>query len=184
MEQGPTPKDIQCLKNLGRNFEFTKIVTLWKNREKAMKSQWKPREKAVKNIEKPSKSGLCKTCKKNGFAILWSIFLISAPALYGCCWSYGAFFFFKVMIFLRPLVIEVLYSNGRVKLVLWTDWVSSFSWCFGQLPPSFSFHFARCSVRPRFVLAPSAAKQTKREPRNKQRLERWDRVNYISRNSD
>ena len=58
-----------------------------------MKSQWKPREKAVKNIEKPSKSGLCKTCKKNGFAILWPIFLISAPALYGCCWSYGAFFF-------------------------------------------------------------------------------------------
>ena len=31
----------------------------------------------------------------------------------------------------------------------------------------FSFRFARCSVRPRFVLAPSAAKQTKREPRHK-----------------
>ena len=45
--------------------------------------------------------------------------------------------------------------------------ISSFSCSFGQLPPSFSFHFARCSVRPRFVLAPSAAKQTKREPRNK-----------------
>ena len=45
--------------------------------------------------------------------------------------------------------------------------ISSFSCSFGQLPPSFSFHFARCSVRPGFVLAPSAAKQTKREPRNK-----------------
>ena len=45
--------------------------------------------------------------------------------------------------------------------------ISSFSCSFGQLPPSFSFHFAWCSVRPRFVLAPSAAKQTKREPRNK-----------------
>ena len=44
--------------------------------------------------------------------------------------------------------------------------ISSFFCSFGQLPPSFSFHFARCSVRPRFVLAPSAAKQTKREPRN------------------
>ena len=44
---------------------------------------------------------------------------------------------------------------------------SSFLCSFGQLPPSFSFHFARCSVRPRFVLAPSAAKQTQREPRNK-----------------
>ena len=45
--------------------------------------------------------------------------------------------------------------------------ISSFSCSFGQLPPSFSFHFARCSVRPRFVLAPSAAKQTKRERRNR-----------------
>ena len=40
--------------------------------------------------------------------------------------------------------------------------ISSFSCSFGQLPPSFCFHFARCSVRPRFVLAPSSAKQTKR----------------------
>ena len=45
--------------------------------------------------------------------------------------------------------------------------ISSFSCSFGQLPPPFCFHVARCSVRPRFVLAPSAAKQTKREPRNK-----------------
>ena len=45
--------------------------------------------------------------------------------------------------------------------------ISLFSCSFGQLPPSFSFHVARCSVRPRFALAPSAAKQTKRERRNK-----------------
>ena len=50
--------------------------------------------------------------------------------------------------------------------------ILSFSCSFGQPPPSFSFHFARRSVRPRFILAPSAAKQTKREPKNKQRLER------------
>ena len=45
--------------------------------------------------------------------------------------------------------------------------ISLFSCSFGQLPPSFSFHVARCSVCPRFALAPSAAKQTKRERRNK-----------------
>ena len=52
-----------------------------------MKSQWKPREKAVKN---PQNQVCAKKCKKNGFAILWPIFLMSAPALCGCCWSYGA----------------------------------------------------------------------------------------------
>ena len=36
----------------------------------------------------------------------------------------GNFVFFNVWAFWRPLVILVLYSNGRVKLVLWTDWVS------------------------------------------------------------
>ena len=40
---------------------------------------------------------------------------------------------------------------------------SSFSCSFGQLPPSFIFYFARCFVRPRFVLA----SPSKREPRNK-----------------
>ena len=97
-EQGPTPKDIQCLKKLGRNFEFTKIVTPWKKREKAMKSQWKPREKAVKN---PQNQVCAKKCKKNGFAILWSIFLISAPALCDCCWSCGAEIlnYFKMWVF-------------------------------------------------------------------------------------
>ena len=44
--------------------------------------------------------------------------------------------------------------------------ISLFSCSFVQLLSSFSFHFARYSVRPRLVLAAPAAKQTKREPRN------------------
>jgi len=57
-----------------------------------MKSQWKPREKAMQN---PQNQVCAKKCQKNGFAILWPIFLMSAPALCGCCWSCGADFFFS-----------------------------------------------------------------------------------------
>ena len=152
----------------------------WKGNEKPVKTPWKGREKHWKTL----KIRFVQNMQKEWFCDFVTNFSHKCSRSIWLLLILRRVFFFKVMIFLRPLVIEVLYSNGRVKLVLWTDWVSSFSWCFGQLPPSFSFHFARCSVRPRFVLAPSAAKQTKREPRNKQRLERWDRVNYISRNSD
>ena len=79
----------------------------------------------------------------------------------------------------KSFLISLILSHfpDRSPSVIFT---SSFSGSFGQLSPSFSFHFARCSVHPRFVLAPPAAKQTKREPRNTLRLERWDRVNYLA----
>lgn len=56
------------------------------------------------------------------FAILRQHFLMRAPAVCGCRWSYGAqiLHMFKVLAlgFLRHSVILVLYSNGRVKHVL------------------------------------------------------------------
>ena len=56
------------------------------------------------------------------FAILRQHFLMRAPAVCGCRWSYSAqiLHMFKVLAlgFLRHSVILVLYSNGRVKHVL------------------------------------------------------------------
>lgn len=61
---------------------------------------------------------MCFAC----FAILRQHFLMRAPAVCGCRWSYGAqiLHMFKVLAlgFLRHSVILVLYSNGRVKHVL------------------------------------------------------------------
>ena len=83
-EQGPTPKD---MKKIGRNFEIYEnsdtVRKPWNGHEKPVKTPWK-------GHAKPAKSGVCKKMQKNGFAILWPIFLMSAPALCGCCWSCGA----------------------------------------------------------------------------------------------
>ena len=81
-----------------------------------------------------------------------------------------------------PIFHHVSFFHNHSLSVIF---IALLSCSFGQFPPSLTFYFARCSVRPRFVLAPSAAKQAKREPRNKQRLiTKQDRFNYISRNSD
>ena len=55
-EQGPTPKDIQCLKNWGRNFEICENsdVDTW-HREKNVKKPWKASENPVKRLWKTHK---------------------------------------------------------------------------------------------------------------------------------
>jgi hypothetical protein len=122
-EQSPTPKNTSCctcLKNRGRTFEICEnidaVKKTWKNHEKQVRALY------VKGCEKSPKSGLCKKDKKK-HDISWHVFAIyheSAPAVCDSCWSYGAemLHLFKAR-GLGPLVIWVLYSNGRVR----TEWV-------------------------------------------------------------
>ena len=55
-EQGPTPKDIQCLKNWGRN--FNEICENSDTVKKTVKRPWKASENPVKNLQNP-------VCAKN-----------------------------------------------------------------------------------------------------------------------
>ena len=90
-----------------------------------MKSQWKPREKAVKNPQNQDNQVCARNAKRMALRFC-DQFLSWVLPLYvdAADLTVRKFRFFQCMSFLRPLVILVLYSNGRVKLVLWTDWVS------------------------------------------------------------
>ena len=61
-EQGPTPKDIQCLKNWGRNFNeicenSDTVKKPWKGHEKPVKTLWKTRK--IRFVQKMQKEWCC-----------------------------------------------------------------------------------------------------------------------------
>ena len=89
------------------------IMKPWKIHEKAVKNQWKPREKAMKSPQNQvCRDGLCDFCSRDNSRCMWLLLMVLR---YRNCESVHG-------IFWMPLVILVLYSNGLVKLVLWTDW--------------------------------------------------------------
>ena len=95
---------------------------LWKpheSHETPVKTLWKVREK-------PEKSGLCKkNTKRMALQFVTIFFQECSLSLWLLPISRcGIIYCVQCMSFLRPLVIQVLYSNGRVKPVLWTDWAS------------------------------------------------------------
>ena len=58
------------------------------------------------------RDGLCDFCSRDNSRCMWLLLMVLR---YRNCESVHG-------IFWMPLVILVLYSNGLVKLVLWTDW--------------------------------------------------------------
>ena len=88
----------------------------------------KPLEKAVKN---PKNQVCAKKYQKDSFAICDQIFPRVLPFYVAAADLAVPNYIYVVpcMFFLRPLAIQVLSSNGRVKLVLWTDWAMYHSPC-------------------------------------------------------